>query len=110
MKTLKTGSIISLSIILTSTALIVGGCHPLTPVFQDTGDHEEAPEIPCANHEGTGYVTGWHRCHQKDPQNNPASENGLYNCCGDGYSCGEDDFVPSKTHICRWRGIGELPR
>jgi hypothetical protein len=79
------------------------------PVFQDTGDREEAPEIPCANHMNTGYVVGWHRCHQKDPQGK-MGENGAYNCCGDGFSCGEDDFMPSKTHICRWRGMSEVPQ
>jgi len=82
-------------------------CAHQAPVFQDTGDHEEAPEIPCANHTNTGYITNWHRCHRPDPEGK-IGENGTYNCCYDGFSCGEDDFMPSKTHICRWRGNGTI--
>jgi hypothetical protein len=80
------------------------------PVFQATGDHEEAHEIDCANGHG-GYVLGWHRCHRPDPQGKSNADNGNYNCCADGYSCGEDDFVPSTDHVCRWRGMEtDLPQ
>jgi hypothetical protein len=77
------------------------------PVFNSAGDREEAPEIPCANAKQTGFVVGWHRCHQKDPQGK-IGENGEYNCCADGYACGEDEFMPRHEHICVWRGMEEM--
>jgi len=84
---------------------IVGfvGCAYQAPVFQDTGGKEEAHEIPCSNGKG-GFYTISHRCHRPDPQGKVNAENGIYNCCVDGYSCGEDDFFPSQEHVCRWRG------
>jgi hypothetical protein len=72
-----------------SIALCFGalmGC-AVSPMFNSAGGHEEGHEIPCPNGAG-GYVANWHRCHRS------------LECCPDGTSCGEDDFV-QLGGVCR---------
>lgn len=66
------------------------GNRRVNPVFNAGGGiSEAAPEIPCPLEKSND----WHRCHRSNA------------CCPNGYSCGEDDFVP-RAGVCRWLGWG----